>query len=30
VASALAIVLLAILSGFVLLLQRVQAREGET
>jgi len=29
VASALAIVLLAILSGFVLLLQRVQAREGE-
>jgi putrescine transport system permease protein len=29
VASSLAIVLLAILSGFVLLLQRVQAREGE-
>ena len=29
VASALAIVLLVVLSGFVLLLQRVQAQEGD-
>jgi putrescine transport system permease protein len=28
VASALAIILLAVLSGFVLLLQKVQSREG--